>query len=228
MKFSFHVTCGHCSNKFLVHATGNQPPKSAQCPGCDASIWLIQPLGNLVGMAILRRAETEMENGDWTLTLVLTAMGVECQLAYLFMKWNRIDLMLNRNPTAADEEAWEKQWRDEARTIASRFDKVSELLTGQRLNPFLSQNSELLKEVHTLYQASKATSPKDFFVRELFHKRNRIVHFGKIDYQQSDAKACLTLGLTLWKILAAMDAHRLQKLEANHSIQVPGTASSKT
>jgi len=205
-----------------VHVTGTQLPQSAQCPRCDTTIWLVEPLGNVVGMAILGRAATEMKSGDWTLAIVLAAMAVECELVYLFMKWNRIDLMLVRNPTDADEEGWEKQWRD-VRTIASRFDKVSGLLAGQPFDSFLSQNSELLKNIHMRHQGSKsAASLKDFFVKELFYKRNRIVHFGKIDFQQPDAETCFTLGSTLWQILAGMDAHRRRALEAKNAIQTQG------
>jgi hypothetical protein len=224
MKFSFPVTCA-CGETFLVHVAGTQFPKSAQCPICDTAIWLVAPLGNVVGMAILGRAATEMKNGDWTLAIVLAAMAVECDLVYLFMKWNRIDLMLVRNPTDADDEEWEKQWRDDVRTIAARFDKVSGLLTGQPFDSFLSQNSELLKNMYLRYPASKsAASLKDFFVKEFFYKRNRIVHFGTIDFQQPDAEMCFTLGSTLWQILAAMDTHRRRALEAKHSIQTQGPA----
>jgi hypothetical protein len=127
MKYSFPVTCA-CGETFLEHVTGTQFPKSAQCPSCETTIWLVEPLGNVVGMAILGRAAVEMKSGDWTLAIVLAAMAVECELVYLFMKWNRIDLMLVRNPTGADDEGWEKQWRDDVRTIAARFDKVSGLL----------------------------------------------------------------------------------------------------
>jgi hypothetical protein len=165
MKFSFPVTCA-CGETFLVHVAGTQFPKSAQCHICETAIWLVEPLGNVVGMAILGRAATEMKNGDWTLAIVLAAMAVECELVYRFMKWNRIDLMLVRNPTDADDEEWEKQWRDDVRTIAARFDKVSGLLTGQPFDSFLSQNSELLKNMYLRYPASKsAASLKDFFVK---------------------------------------------------------------
>jgi hypothetical protein len=180
----------------------------------------VEPLGNVVGMAILGRAETELKTGDWTLAIVLAAMAVECELVYLFMKWNRIDLMLVKNPTDADDDVWEKQWRDDVRTVAARLDKVSGLLTGQSFDSFLSQNGQLLKTVHERYQASKsAASAKDFFIKEFFHKRNRIVHFGKIDFHQPDAEMCLTLASTLAQILGAMDAQRRRDLEAKYSIQ---------
>src|SRR5258708_16118631 len=111
MKFSFPVTCA-CGETFLVHVTGTQFPKSAQCPGCDTTISLVEPLGNVVGMAILGRAVTEMKNGDWTLAIVLAAMAVEFELLYLFIKWNCDALMLVRNPTDAYCQRWGKHWLD--------------------------------------------------------------------------------------------------------------------
>ncbi len=222
MKFSFPVTCG-CGETFPVHVTGTQFPKDAQCPKCHSAIWLVEPLGNVVGMAILGRAATELQNGDWTLAIVLGAMAVECDLAYLFMKWNRIDFMSARNLTDADEEACEKQWRDEVRTVAARLDRVSGLLAGQPFDSFLSQNSRLLQPVHARYPDSKTEpSPKQFFIKELFYKRNKIVHFGKIDFQQPDAEMCLTLATTLSQILAAMDAQRRGAMEAKYRAQLQG------
>ena len=135
----------------------------------------------------MNRAATELAGGDSTLTIVLAAMAVESQLAYLFMKWNRVDLTLQRNPTDADEEEWEERWRD-IRSVAARFDRVSSRLTGESFDSFLSANGDLLKSVRTQYQSSGETSAKDFFVKGLFHKRNRIVHFGKIDFHQSEAE----------------------------------------
>jgi hypothetical protein len=122
VKFSIPITCDDCA-EFLVDVNGTQLPKDAQCPECSKTIWLVEPLGNIVGMAIMHRAATELAGGDSTLTIVLAAMAVESQLAYLFMKWNRVDLTLQRNPTDADEEEWEERWRD-IRSVAARFDKV--------------------------------------------------------------------------------------------------------
>src|SRR5271155_2198494 len=142
MKFSFPVRCS-CGENFPVHVTGSQLPKNALCPKCGASIWLVEPLGNVVGMAMLSRANTEFEGQDWTLAILLAAMAVECELVYLFMKWNRIDLMPAK-ATDADDESWVEQW---PRTIANRLEKVSQLLTNQSFDSFLSQNSALFKFV---------------------------------------------------------------------------------
>jgi hypothetical protein len=152
VKFSIPITCDDCG-EFLVDVNGTQLPKDA--------------LGNIVGMAIMHRAATELAGGDSTLTIVLGAMAVESQLAYLFMKWNGVDLTLQRNPTDADEEEWEERWRD-IRSVAARFDKVSSLLTGKSFDSFLSANGDLLKSVRTQYQCSGETLAKDFFRERAF------------------------------------------------------------
>jgi hypothetical protein len=171
-------------------------------------------------MAILGRAATELQNGDWTLAIVLGAMAVECDMAYLFMKWKGIDLE-TRMPGEADREEWEKQWREEVRTVAARLDRVSGLLTGQDFDSFLAQNTGLLKPVHMRYPASKSEpSPKKFFIAELFHRRNRVVHFGEINSQQADGEICLTCATSLSQILSAMDAQRRLALDAKHAAQL--------
>lgn len=220
MKFSFPATCA-CGETFPVNVTGLPLPKTAQCPKCRSPIGLLEPLGNVVGMAIMSRAATELKSGDWTLAIVLCAMAVECDLAYFFMKWRRIDLMSARPPRDADEEMWEKQWRDDARTIAARLDRVSVLLTGLTFDSFLAINVALLQPVYSRYPDSKAAlSPRKFFVEQFFHRRNRIVHFGEIDFQQHDAELCSILANTLSQIMVAMDAKRRLELEAKHKAQL--------
>ena len=79
MKFSVPIACNDCG-EFLVDVNGTQLPKDAQCPECSKTIWLVEPLGNIVGMAIMRRAATELADGDSTLTVVLGAMADSVRL----------------------------------------------------------------------------------------------------------------------------------------------------
>ena len=213
MKYAFPVPCPECEENFLVHVNGEDVPDYARCPACEASIYLIAPLGNVVGMAILGRASTEFNGEDWTLTIVLSAMAVECQLAWLFTKWNRIMLTLQRNPTDADEDSWENEWRD-IRAIAKRVEKVSNLLTQKPFDEFIAQNTSLVKNLNAKY-TNPATSHREFFIQELFHRRNRIVHAGKIGFQKYEAEIALAVATTMWQILDAMDKIRAKALEAS-------------
>ena len=51
------------------------------------------------------------------------------------------------------------------------------------------------------------------FVEGLFHKRNKIVHLGEIDFQQQDAELCFTLADALFQIMKAMDEKRRKALD---------------
>lgn len=211
MKYAFPVPCQQCGESFLVNVNGEDVPDYAHCPACKASIYLMAPLENVVGMAILGRASSEFKGEDWTLTIVLSAMAVECQLAWLFTKWNRITLSLQRNPTDADEEAWQNEWRD-IRAIAKQLEKVSNLLTQKSFDEFIAQNNSLVKSLYARY-TNAVTSHKEFFIHELFHRRNRIVHVGKIDSQKSEAGIALAVATTMWQILDAMDKTRAKALD---------------
>jgi hypothetical protein len=213
MKYAFPVPCQQCGENFLVNVNGEDVPDYAHCPACETSIYLIAPLGNVVGMAILGRASSEFTGADWTLTIVLSAMAVECQLAWLFTKWNRITLSLQHKPTDAEEAAWEDEWRD-IRAIAKRVEKISNLLTQKSFDEFIAENHSLVKSLNAKY-TNAATSHKEFFIQELFHRRNRIVHAGKIGSQKYEAEIALTVAMTMWQILDAMDKTRSKAMEAS-------------
>ena len=222
MKSSIPVTC-HCGHQMTLQTSGTQDPKDAQCPACGTAFWFVKPLGNFVGMRIFNRAWVELGKGDVTLVIVLSAMAVECELARMFIKWNEIDLMNTGMPTPADREALAEQWR-KWNSIVVRFDKVSTLLVQEDFDSFLSHNTELLKPIHAKYPASAScASPKDVFITEFFHKRNRIVHSGEIDFQQPDGEKCFTLAATLFDIMKEMDERRLKVLDAKHAAQLKPT-----
>jgi hypothetical protein len=214
MKTSFTVTCSSCSQTITVEATGTRFPKDDQCPQCHAVWWFAEPFANFAGELILSRSWTELKNGDWTLAIVLGGMAVECEMARLYLKWNKIDIdvMPTRTSTESDQEECEERWR-KFYSIGVKLDKVSELLTSLPFDSFLAQNSGLLQAVQTRYLASKSSpSPKKFFEDEFFKRRNRIVHRGEIDFQQTDAEMCFTIATTLWQILAEMDTWRSRAL----------------
>jgi hypothetical protein len=76
----------------------------------------------------------------------------------------------------------------------------------------------LLQSFHAYCPASKAVpSAKEFLIKELFHRRNKIVHFGEINFQRADAEMCLKLATTLSQSLRAMDAECCRDLDAKHS-----------
>ncbi len=187
-------------------------------------LWFVRPLGNFVGIRILNRAWAELKNADFTLAIVLSAMAVECELTRLFMKQNEVDLMNTRTPTPADKDKWEEQWR-KWNTIATRLAKVSTLLTGENFDSFLSHNPRLLNPIYAKYPAFTGVHiTKDFFIKEFFHKRNRILHSGEINFEQPEGEMCFTLAATLFQVMKEMDDQSIKALDAKHAAQRAATS----
>lgn len=208
-----------CGHQTTLEVSGTQDIKDTHCTECGMPLWFVRPLGNFVGIRILNRAWAELKNADFTLGIVLSAMAVECELTRLFMKQNEVDLMNTRTPTPADKEGWEEQWR-KWNSIAVRLDKVSTLLTGVDFDSFLSCNPRLLNRIHAKYPTLTVVHfTKDFFIKEFFHKRNRIVHRGEIDFKQPDGEKCFTLAATLFQVIKEMDDQSTKALDAKHAAQ---------
>ncbi|HEV2232779.1 MAG TPA: hypothetical protein VGV68_05165 [Terriglobia bacterium] len=213
MKSSVTIPCD-CGRQLTLESSGTQPFISPVCPNCHTTIFVIEPRGNPISIRILNRAWAELENKDFTLVIVFSAMAVECELAYLFFKWKELELSATRTPAEADKNEWEKQWRD-CLSVTARLDEVSKLLTEEAFGSFLSHNGALLKPLHNKFPNSRnPASLKDFLQKEFFDKRNKIVHRGQINFQQADAEQCFSLAATLRQILSEMDSQRNKRLQA--------------
>jgi hypothetical protein len=79
----------------------------------------------------MHRAQQELEDEDVTLAVILSAVAVEGQMAYLFFKWKKVDSF-----TFDIANQWEKEWAG-MRSIASRLDKLSKFLTGVSFDSFV-------------------------------------------------------------------------------------------
>jgi hypothetical protein len=222
MKSSVTVTC-KCGHQMTLQASGTQDIKDKQCTECGTTIYFIEPLGNVVRMRIFSRAKAELENEDFTLVIILSAIAVECELAHFFIKWNEVDVMDTRMPTPADKDGWEEQLRKFS--IAIRLDKVSTLLTGEDFDSFLSHNPELLKPIRARYPTfTECISPKDFLKKEFFDKRNKIAHRGEIDFKQPDGEMCFTLAATLFQVMKEMDDKRIKAMDIRQVVQIAATS----
>jgi hypothetical protein len=210
MKSAISVTC-QCGEPITVHTTGTKALTDTQCPACKTPIWFVAPLGNEIGLRIMNRAWNELQQDDFTLTIILSAMGVECELAYFYIKWKGLDFAMANDvpfPDAVKKEEWAEEWRN-FKNISRRFDEVSQLLTGVKLDSFLMTNGNLVKAVDAAYPTVKDfASRKEFFRQELFDRRNKILHRGEIDFQEAEGKMCFALATALFHIIKAMDLHR--------------------
>jgi hypothetical protein len=159
---------------------------------------------------VMHRAQQELEDEDVTLAVILSAVAVEGQMAYLFFKWKKVDSF-----TFDIANQWEKEWAG-MRSIASRLDKLSKFLTGVSFDSFVQTKKVLLQPALDAGHYDSATSFRDFFQEQFFERRNKIVHYGEIDFQESDGRLSLTLASSLIGLLDAMDQKRIAQMDEKH------------
>src|SRR5271165_767679 len=136
--------------------------------------------------------------------------AVEGQMAYLFFKWKKVDSF-----TFDIAKQWEKDWT-EMRSIAKRMDELSKFLTGISFDSFAQKKKVLLQSALDDGHYDPATSFRDFFQKQFFERRNMIVHYGEIDFQESDGKLSHTLASSLISLLDAMDRQRIAEMDIKH------------
>ncbi len=191
MKTQTTVRC-RCGNKILAEANGSESFPDIVCPACNMLIRITAPLYfSEVGVRVKLRSKAELESGDFTLSIILSAMAVECELAFLFFWWKRMD-RYRSDPTSgisatqAENDLWENEYRSNYIGIVKKLNGISKLLTGSDLDSFTGNGMT------------------KHFEECLFWKRNQIVHFGKMDFGKEDAEKCYSIASTLFNIMYKM------------------------
>lgn len=224
MKLSIPIDCPACGDKFGLDVSGGKLPDYSQCPKCGARPYNNWPLRNVVTLLLIERARQELANGDMTLAILLSAVAAETETAHLFVKWKGIDSgKLPGHQTPEDKKQWQDEWAN-MRSIGKRLDELSRFLTCKPFDESARPKMGLLKSALLGY--NPANSIKDFFQEQLFGRRNDIVHYGKIDFDEVDGKQCVSLASALLELLHAMDMTRADALDKAHrkALEKPATS----
>jgi hypothetical protein len=157
-------------------------------------------------MLLIERAKHELTHNDVTMCILLSALAVEAQMAYLFFKWRGLDSeMLPAGQPPHGRKQLEDEWAG-MRSIGTRLEKLSQLLTKKAFDEFARLKFHLLKPALADYDP--AGSMRDFFQDGFFEKRNRIAHYGEIDLEKPDGEHCFSSATALLSLLRAMDGTR--------------------
>jgi hypothetical protein len=110
VKFPMLVPCRRCGNELTIETTGDERYPDVQCSSCQLPIWIIDD--GTVSSRVFCRAEVELGRDDWSLAIILSAMSVECELAYLYSKWKALDANLVPSEVKPIQvELWEEEFR---------------------------------------------------------------------------------------------------------------------
>lgn len=212
MKFAIPVSCSACGCDFKALGYGELTFPPATCPKCGQAIHIIDPLTfSIVAERLLYRSQAELDGGDFTMTIILGAIAIETALMRLFLKWKEIE---HGYPATATTDTDRASWEQEYRTGVGRggFTKtanfVTKYLTGKSFDDFANG---LVKHI------KKMTIPKShlktaYIHKELFNKRNYIMHRGKVDYEKQDAQKAANAAIAAMTVLRAIDKKKADAL----------------
>jgi hypothetical protein len=216
MKVSIPVTCS-CGIEFLADGYAGKKFPVSTCPKCNTTIHIIEHLSiSVVADLLLYRSKTEMEGGDYTLSIICSSMAVECALTQVFLKWRKIESRIYL-PSEDEQNAWEEELRKKG-SIKKSVDFVSEFLSGMKFDDFVTDFLAKNKDhpgilIKNGFPQWASQTELDYFQKEIFDKRNRIMHWGKVDYQMEEAALCLSAAIVVVNILKLMDRLKCEKME---------------
>jgi hypothetical protein len=222
MKVPLPITCRDCGEKFELDVLGSDLPEYTRCPKCGRQRPNLWPLGNAVTILLMERAKQELAAGDVTIAILLSAMAVEGEMAFLFFKWKGLDVRkLTHEVTEADKKEWENDWKGFA-SFRAQLDAVSRLLTYCAFDEFALANKGWL--LPALHGFDPATSVKQHFQNYFYNTRTRVIHYGEVDFQKSEGERCFSLAWSLIKLFHAMDRQACRLLDEGQRKSISQTA----
>lgn len=210
MKTSLFVKCGRCGKgNHINYILTDTDVKSA----CECGNQLSYSLGSefTIGQRILGRSTYEyLMNRDYNLSIIFSAMAVDCELSNLYFKWKSIDSNIS------DQEL-EKTLR-KFRNINNKIQEVSKLMFPKGFEKFIRSNWEILKNIKNDFPSLSKNKVAESFQQQLFWPRNRVLHLGFSGYTKDDAKRCFNIAMLGLQIFDKMDEYKSQYWENRDTI----------
>src|SRR5262249_42503991 len=86
MKFTYEAAC-ECGGRIVFSTTGEEKFGPGECSSCKKTAYLTDPLSvSVTAERLLYRSKAELENGDYSLSIVIATIAVESYLTRLFLK----------------------------------------------------------------------------------------------------------------------------------------------
>jgi hypothetical protein len=207
------IHCDACGKEHQFTSTGSEQFEQMQCAHCGAVLVFVDGAFPVIERLMMRSA-FEFGKGDWTVTVILTAIACESLMSFLNKKWT---LSLGRIPgeiTVKDEEAWEEKFKDLV-TIRRKLNATSRLMVGCALDEYVRGSAKDNPQFAKIYKPYEGHSPIDAFISSVFHRRNKIVHSGFIDSTEQDAADCRAKAMDLLVLLQIMDRNKYEGFNAS-------------
>ena len=219
MKFTCKKPC-ICGGTYLFSTYGDDPWPIVVCTECGVPANLMNNLSvSVTADRLLHRSKAELEDGDYTLSIVICTMAVETFLTRMFLRLKSMDAKIYNLPSPAQEKEWERDFprsggfarKQQRNGYTGTADFVSKSVTDQTFDEFVTSNDAAARVMDKFPDAANR-SAKQYFQDELFKRRNRIAHWGYVNSKQWEARLCLDIAVAIVEILKEMDRTKYEAL----------------
>jgi hypothetical protein len=206
MRFIYKGTC-ECGEELIFLATGEAEFDPAECSSCKKAAFLLDPLSvSVTAERLLYRSKVELENGDFSLSIVIATIAVESYLTRLFLKFKGMATYATtfKLPSESMEEEWEKEYPRSGGFLRPS-DFVSKQFTGRTFDQFVVSNNVVAANAFLGLPNPNKALPSRYFQDELFNRRNRIAHWGYVNSTKQEAEHSHQIAVAIVTILREMD-----------------------
>lgn len=203
MKIPMEMDCEKCGNRMRVFMDLNADSVDYAC-SCGNELPGVLTFNLNPGLLILRRARYEFkQQRDVPLSMVLSAMAVDCELSRLYLKWGHIAALQDRC-NIGDAELEEQLRRLGSAT--QRLKGVARLMHPPGLSHFVLTRVELRDWIKSGFPSLNAARLGETVTEALFWPRNRILHVGDTKYDETAGRRSFNVAQLVMHIYQTMDA----------------------
>jgi hypothetical protein len=192
MKIPFDLCCDKCGRKLSVNLDIAKPNPDIVCPcGKRKFKCLVGSTGSasFPGL-VLDRALHELRIGDYTMTILLSAIGVETVPSVYALRWAP-PLALPRDVIPRVSKICRELYPTGIENFIGREHRVSRLVFDFR------------DDALRLFGHPRAITSKIYDA--IFEPRNAIVHSGKFTFSQDEATKAWNVAVFFYRVVRAMD-----------------------
>lgn len=202
VKVPFHIRCMECGETTTVEVNLDDHAIDGTA-ACGHYNHGLLDVSFTVGTRLLARARHEFaERDDYSMAIVFSAMAVDCALSRAYFKHAKIaGYQRMEEIPDADIEAEVRKLGG----IRSKIEAVFATLGEDGLRGFFGRHQEIAEIVRTNFPSLSCEVYAQDVERELFWRRNRIVHFGEARLDRDVAIRCLNIATLTVEMIDVLD-----------------------
>lgn len=210
MQIPFKIKCRLCNLEQTIFIHAMDYSITNNC-ACGEPYNAVLSGDYTIGIKLLIRSDYELnETKDYSLSIILSASAVDCELSRLHHKWKEIGELEEGRDIAKEE--LDKIFRGYI-TVLTKIRKTARLMYPNGFDEFVSMTPELRESIDKGFQSLSLDRLSSDLVKMLFWPRNQIIHSGEVRFDEEEARQRHNIALFAVLTLKSMDEYKRK----NHS-----------